>query len=127
VTELLGSKQPSLMASYTHTHAYIDAHPDTHGHTHRHIHSHPVRDLGGGGCTLDEPWPSAAHIHAPIHTQTEISACTHAHTQRVASAEFISPSIFTNAANQVALQAEKTHPRHSAVPEHIAKAFVQHS
>lgn len=125
VTELLGSKQPSLMASctHTHTHTHIYAHPGTHGHT----HNHPVRALGAGGCTLHKPWHSAAHIHAPIHTQTEISACTRTHTQRVASAEFISPSIFTNAANQVALQAEKTHPRHSAVAEHAAKAFVHHS
>lgn len=66
---------------------------------------------------------TCTHTHA--HRDKRMHARTH--IQRVASAEFISPSIFTNAANQDALQAEKTHPRHSAVAEHTAKAFVQHS
>lgn len=49
VTELLGSKQPSLMASctHTHTHTHIYAHPGTHGHT----HNHPVRAAGAGAYT----------------------------------------------------------------------------
>lgn len=66
--------------------------------------------------------PRLAHAHT--HTLPE---SPRARAPGVASAEFISPSIFTNAANQVALQAEKTHPTRSAVAEHAAEAFVQHS
>lgn len=47
---------------------------------------------------------------ASTRTHREKRMHERTHTPRVASAEFISPSIFTNAANQVALQAEKNTP-----------------
>lgn len=116
---LAAGSHRSRFPAHTHTHTYTC----TPRHTWTHTHNHPIRAPGGGGCTLHVSWCSAVHAH----THTNRDKHMHAHTQRVASAEFISPSIFTNAANQVALQAEKTHPRHSAMAEHPAKAFAQHS
>lgn len=80
-------------------------------HTHRVTPSEPQELADAPDVSL------GVQLHTYMHTSTHKQREAHArtHTQRVASAEFISLSIFTNAANQVDLQAEKTHPRCDAV------------